>query len=121
MYTNTANAYKMSPGNAAIDRAILDRIEAKRAANRPQSVIAPKTLKCTLGFREAARLVSIAQETGTAIHLVAGKRSASAESMLSLLALGLKEGSSVVLTVKGENTRPAFEKSVDVLDGKVFG
>jgi len=121
MCTNTANAYKMSPDVAAIDRAILEKVEAKRAANRPQSVIAPKTLKCTLGFREASRLMRIASETGATIHLVSGKRSASAESMLALLALGLKEGSSVVLTVKGENTRTAFEESVDVLDGKVFG
>ena len=128
MYTNTAVAYKMSLESAAKNKTILDKVEEKqkemaekRAALCPQSVIAPRTLKCTLGFREASRLMQISLDTGAKIRLTVGKKYASAESMLSLLALGLKEGASVVLTVRGGDMKNAFEQSVDVLDGKVFG
>jgi len=121
---NTAYAYVRTLEETADDAAILAKVERRRAENlaaRPQSVIAPKVLKCNLGFREASRLMKISGETEAVIRLTLGKRSATADSMLALLALGIKEGQAVVLTVKGGDTKRAFEESLDVLDGRVFG
>lgn len=121
MNANTANAYVLCPEVAAANKAVIDKVERRYEENHPTSVIAPKVLKCTLGFREAARLMQIARETGATIRLTVGARSASADSMLALLSLALTVNTSVVLSVKGGDIKTAFEACVDVLDGKVFG
>ena len=82
------------------------------------AVVMRRDIKCMLGFRESARLVAIAKKTGCVIRLAAGKRSGSTDSMLSLIRMGLREGTSVVLSIQGEDSRAAFHECVKVLDGE---
>ncbi len=82
------------------------------------AVVTRRDIKCMLGFRECARLVTIARETGCVIRLAVGKKSGSTESMLSLIQMGLCEGTSVVLSIQGEDSRAAFHACVKVLDGE---
>ena len=71
--------------------------------------------KNTIGFRESAKLVEIAQQTGCKIRLAAGKRSGSSESILSIASMMLAPGTSLVLTIEGDRAREAFHEARDVL------
>ena len=82
------------------------------------AVVTRREIKCMMGFRECSRLVAIARENGCVIRLAAGKKSGSTESMLSLIQMGLREGTSVVLSIQGEDSRAAFHECVKVLDGE---
>ncbi len=74
--------------------------------------------KTVLGFRESARLVEIARETGCTIRLAAGKRSGSSESLYSFVHMGLGAGNSVVLNIEGEAREEAFHAVQKVLNGE---
>ena len=55
--------------------------------------------KKTIGFREAAQLVETAAKTGSVIKLVAGSKSASTDSILSIIKLNIIAGMSVGLGI----------------------
>ena len=94
-----------------------DKYMASKGA-KSGAVVMRRDVKCMMGFRECARLVAVARETGCVIRLVAGKKSGSTDSMLSLVQMGLREGTSVVLSIRGEDSRAAFHECVKVLDGE---
>ena len=94
-----------------------DKYMASKTA-KSGAVVMRRDVKCMVGFRESARLVKIAKETGCVIRLAVGKKSGSTESMLSLIQMGLREGTSVVLSIQGEDSRAAFHECVKVLDGE---
>ena len=75
-------------------------------------------IKTKLCFRESARLVEIAKETGCVIRLAAGKRSGSSESIYSFARMGLVAGQSVVLTIEGDAREEAFHEVQKVLNGE---
>lgn len=74
-----------------------------------------------IGFRECARLVEIAENTGCDVRLAAGRHSGSAGSIFSLVHMGLTAGQSVLLTIKGENREEAFREIRKVLNGEADG
>ena len=94
-----------------------DRYMASKSA-ASGAVVTRRDIKCMLGLRESARLVAIARKTGCVIQLAAGKKSGTTESMLSLIQMGLREGTSVVLSIQGMDSRAAFHECVKVLDGQ---
>jgi len=94
------------------------RTSALFGGTQSGAVVTRREVKCMIGFRECARLVAIAQRTGSVIRLAKGKISGSTESMLSLAHMGLREGTSVVLSIQGGDSRAAFHECVKVLDGK---
>lgn len=108
---------KMSSTCARWDFDSSDKYMASKTA-KSGAVVMRRGVGCMLGFRECAKLVKIAKETDCVIRLAAGKKSGSTESMLSLMQMGLREGTSVVLSVQGEDSRAAFHECVKVLDGK---
>ena len=71
--------------------------------------------KNTIGFRESARLVEIAEQTGCKLRLAAGKKSGSTDSILSIASMMLAPGASFVLTIEGEHPQEAFHAARDVL------
>ena len=66
--------------------------------------------KNTLGFRECAGIVKIAQDTGCTVQIASGKKSGSSASILSLVALGITAEKSLVLTIRGERNAEAFRE-----------
>lgn len=75
-------------------------------------------VKQTICFRECAKLIKIAEETGCTIHLSAGERKGSTESLLSLVRLELTPGRTVVVSVNGQAPEEAFRGCLRVLDGE---
>ena len=71
--------------------------------------------KNTIGFRESAKIVEIAQQTGCKIRLAAGKKSGSSESILSIVGMMLAPGTSLVMTIEGDRARDAFHAARDIL------
>ncbi len=72
----------------------------------------------TIGFRESARLVKIADETGCNIRLASGKRSGYSKSIFSLVQMGIVAGQSFLLIIEGENREAAFHEIRKVLNGE---
>lgn len=71
--------------------------------------------KNTIGFRESAQIVKIAEETGCRIEIASGKKSGASDSILSLVNLGIVKDKSLVLTIKGDNNADAFHKVSEVI------
>ncbi|HCB93373.1 MAG TPA: hypothetical protein DEP57_06135 [Selenomonas sp.] len=74
-----------------------------------------------IGFRESARLVEIAKDTGCDVRLAAGKLSGSSKSIFSIVHMGLAAGQSVLLTIEGKNREEAFHEIRKVLNGEADG
>ena len=96
-------------------RSHMNRCRAKKERTTVSFLL---VAKATLGFRESARLVEIAKETGCMLRLAAGKRSGSSESIYSFVHMGLIAGQSVVLTIEGEAREEAFHEVQKVLNGE---
>ena len=73
--------------------------------------------KCKIGFREAARLVKIAEETGSIIRLVAGRATGNSSSVLSIIKMGIEENTPVAVRIMHGDTQGAFTACANVLDG----
>ncbi len=72
--------------------------------------------KNTLGFRECAGIVKIAQNTNCTVHMASGKKSGSSASILSLVGLGITADKSLVLTIKGERNAEAFREISKIIN-----
>lgn len=75
--------------------------------------------KVTLGFRECAAIVKIANGTDCKVEIASGTKTGTSESILSLVALGISADKSLVMTVKGERNEEAFREISKILTGKV--
>lgn len=75
-----------------------------------------KTIGSTVGFRECAQLIHIAQETETKITLSIGNKLGTSDSIISLMSLGLMPGMSIVFTIDGENQVDAYHRLNDLID-----
>ena len=73
--------------------------------------------KNTLGFRECAAIVNIAEKTGCKIKIASGTKSGSSKSILSLVGLGITANKSLVLTIKGERNDEAFREISKIING----
>lgn len=75
--------------------------------------------KNTLGFRECARLVKIANDTNCKIEIASGKKSGTTDSILSMVNLGITADKSLVLTIKGKHNEDAFHEAVKIINGEI--
>ena len=73
--------------------------------------------KCTIGFREASRLVQIANETSSVIRIVAGRSTGNASSILSVIKMGIKENTPIAVSIMHGDTTAAFNKCLAVFNG----
>ena len=74
-------------------------------------------VKQNICFRECARIIKIAEETGCHISITAGKREGNSDSLLSLVKLGLTPGRTVIVSANGDAPELAFRDCLKVLDG----
>ena len=103
--------------NRTMTKNAIDRANGRPAAPELPVAVFSKVAKKHLCFRECAKIVKAAQGAGCTIYLTAGQRRGSSESLLSLLRLGVKAGTVVTLTIRGEDTYTAFHGAAAVLDG----
>ena len=73
--------------------------------------------KNTLGFRESAAIVKVAQDTNCTIEIASGKKSGSSKSILSLVGLGITADKSLVLTITGDRREDAFRVISKIISG----
>ena len=95
----------------------LNKVAAK---SNPASVVSfILVAKVTLGFRECAKMVKIAQDADCKFEIASGTKLGTSESILSLVTLGIVTDKSLVLTIKGEHSEEAFKDISKVISGKV--
>ena len=75
--------------------------------------------KVTLGFRECAKMVKIAQDTACKIEIASGNNVGTSDSILSLVSLGISADKSLVLTVKGDRNEESFKGIAKIISGEV--
>lgn len=63
-----------------------------------------------LHARPAAELAAMAKKFKSSITLTAGSKVANAKSVISLLTLGVKQGSEINLKIEGEDSDVALQK-----------
>lgn len=73
--------------------------------------------KNTLGFRECAAIVNIANKTDCTVKIASGTKSGTSKSILSLVGLGITADKSLVLTIKGERNDEAFREISKIING----
>jgi phosphotransferase system HPr (HPr) family protein len=77
------------------------------------------TVRDALHARPASRVSQCAAQFSAETVLVAGERSGNAKSVLSLMALGVEAGSSVVLRATGDDGEAAIDALSRVLEGRL--
>ncbi len=91
--------------------------EAPAEVMRANEVSFIMVAKGVLAFRESAHIIKIAEETGCEITIAAGKKHGTSKSILSLVHLGIINGKSLVLNVKGERNDEAFREISKIIGG----
>ncbi len=74
--------------------------------------------KGVIGFRESAHIVKTANDTDCAISIASGKKFGTSKSILSLVNLGITNGKSLVLNIKGERKEEAFRELSKIIGGE---
>ena len=77
--------------------------------------------KGVIGFRESAHIVKVAEDTDCTISMASGKKYGSSDSILSMVNLGLTNGKSLVLNIKGERNEEAFREVSKIIAGETDG
>ncbi len=99
---------------------IMEKVnQNKNEKNDYNVIVFPRMAKRHICFRECAKLIEIAKETECLIHVSEGKKHGSTESLISLLRLKIRAGTSVTVTIRGKDTYTAFHRCTEVLDDKV--
>lgn len=119
MFQHTANAYNDIYTTDATEK-ILNKVDANRQKHREDYhvVVFPRVALRHICFRECAKLIRIGEETGCKIYISAGEKRGSTDSLISLLRMEIKSGTSLTVTIQGKDTYTAFHRFTDVLDGK---
>ncbi len=79
------------------------------------SVSCPGIAGNTVGLRQCAELIKIAQEMDCTIYIAANHRYVKAVSILELLKLHIGKGTLVVLTIKDGDTKEVLRRCIDVM------
>ena len=74
--------------------------------------------KNVMGARESAKVMKIAEETGTLVRIVSGKKSGNSKSIISLMNLGITPEKSLVLSIHGAKNQEAFHEIAKVIIGE---
>ena len=97
---------------------VAEKVSASPAVATVANVISFMLVsKVKLCFRECAKIVKIAEETGCLIEIASGTKSGTSESILSLVNLEIGIDKSLVLTVKGEQKENALLRVSKVING----
>lgn len=118
MFQHTSNAYNDIYTTDA-DEKILDKVDANRQKNKEDYhvIVFPRVARKHVCFRECATLIRIGEETGCVIHISSGEKRGSTESLISLLRMEIQPGTSLTLTIQGNDTYTAFHRCTELLDG----
>ncbi len=111
----TKLAYKVVKDNRKDKISEVKVKEASAAATNVVSFIL--VAKAKLCFRECARIVKVAEDTGCFIEIASGTKSGDTSSILSLVNLGIVADKSLVLTIKGERKEEAFRGVSKIISG----
>lgn len=88
-------------------------------AGAPVSVVSfILVAKVTLGFRECAKMVKIAQDTNCKVEIASGSKSGTSDSILSLATLEISANKSLVLTIRGERNAEALKGISKIISGE---
>ncbi len=74
--------------------------------------------KVKLCFRECAEIIKIAEDTGCVVEMASGTKSGDSSSILSLVNLGITADKTLVLTIKGDRNKEAFDKISKIISGE---
>ena len=97
---------------------VAEKVSASPAVATVANVISFMLVsKVKLCFRECAKIVKIAEETGCLIEIASGTKSGTSASILSLVNLEIGIDKSLVLTVKGEQKENALLRVSKVING----
>ncbi len=113
------NAYKKNFKN--INHKVLPLAEVESKPARKEEVSFIMVSKGVLGFRESAHIVKVAEETNCSISIASGKKFGTNKSILSLVNLGILNGKSLVLNIKGERNEEAFREISKIIGGETDG
>ena len=94
---------------------------AEVPATRAKEVSFIMVAKGVLGFRESAHIIKAAEDTGCSIGIASGKKYGTSKSILSLVNLGIANGKSLVLNIKGERNEEAFREISKIIGGETDG
>ncbi|MBR4642610.1 MAG: HPr family phosphocarrier protein [Selenomonadaceae bacterium] len=94
---------------------------AEVSTTRAKEVSFILVAKGVLGFRESAHIVKVAENTGCSVSIASGKNYATNKSILSLVNLGITNGKSLVLNIKGERNEEAFREISKIIAGETDG
>ncbi len=119
MFQHTSNALTNIYTTNTTDK-ILEKVDANKQKNKEDYhvIVFPRVAQKHICFRECAKLISIGEETGCKIHISAGDKKGSTESLISLLRMEIKAGTSLTITIQGQDTYTAFHRCTDIIDGK---
>lgn len=90
----------------------------KIAENIPAVVTFIMVTKVKLCFRECAQIVKVAEDTGCLIEIAFGSKTGDSDSILSLVNLAVTADKTLVLKIKGENNREAFNRVSKIISGE---
>ena len=94
---------------------------AEVTATRAKEVSFIMVAKGVIGFRESAHIIKVAEDTGCSISIASGKKYGTNKSILSLVNLGIANGKSLVLNIKGERNEEAFREISKIIGGETDG
>ncbi len=119
MFQHTSNALTDRYTTNTTDK-ILENVDANKQKNKEDYhvIVFPRVAHKHICFRECAKLIRICDETGCQIHISAGEKRGSSESLISLLRMEIKADTSLTVTIRGKDTYTAFHRCTDILDGK---
>ena len=117
---NTKFAYKVVKNNRKTNVVgkVSEKVSKLPAVANVSSVVSFILVsKIVLCFRECAKIIKIAEETGCLVEIASGEKSGDSSSILSLVNLGIGIDKSLVLTIKGERNVEAFHRVSKVIYG----
>lgn len=114
-------AYKVIKNKKKIENKNKGSGSVLTVANRAAVVSFILVAKVTLGFRECAKMVKIAEDTDCRFEIASGSKSGTSESILSLVGLEISANKSLVLTIKGKRNEEAFRGISKIISGEVEG
>ncbi len=104
---------KTAVKNKGVQTAVKSVSVPEIKAEKVSFILVAKKVLC---FRECAKIVMAAENTGCMVQIVSGNKSGTSESIMSLASLGITSGTSLVLTISGERNEEAFHEIAKIIN-----